>query len=302
MDLLQDQELWSQMKQVMLSLKPLRASLRAGIHEFQHRGRSLEFAEYREYRPGEDLRDLDWKVFARTDRYYLRQRDSHTPARVMILLDDSPSMRMQSEAARMSKLRESLLLVFVICFILQRQGDPFSFHALSMNSPPAEARSSKRALRNLMQVLEGLEKSEHPFDLNLQNWPATKNLSLDHLFCISDFMLPLQKIESWLDGFLGMAPVIHCLQVLDPLESGEGSKPSMVHDLEEPKLKRKLSTGEWEQYLKNMANHQQQLAESCGIRNIRLRSINTDQPVATAISSLLKESKMSKGLDNKTAA
>jgi len=58
MDLLQDQELWSQMKQVMLSLKPLRASLRAGIHEFQHRGRSLEFAEYREYRPGEDLRDL----------------------------------------------------------------------------------------------------------------------------------------------------------------------------------------------------------------------------------------------------
>ena len=70
MSLLQDQELWSQMKQVMLSLKPLRASLRAGIHEFQHRGRSLEFAEYREYRPGEDLRDLDWKVFARTDRYY----------------------------------------------------------------------------------------------------------------------------------------------------------------------------------------------------------------------------------------
>ena len=153
-----------------------------------------------------------------------------------------------------------------------------------------------------MQVLEGLEKSEHPFDLNLQNWPTTKNLSLDHLFCISDFMLPLQKIESWLEEFLGMAPVIHCLQVLDPLESGEGSKPSMVHDLEEPKLKRKLSTGEWEQYLKNMADHQQQLAESCRIRNIRLRSIKTDQPVATAISSLLKESKRGKGLDKKTAA
>ena len=52
MSLLQDQELWSQMKQMMLSLKPTRPSLRSGIHEFQHRGRSLEFAEYREYRTG----------------------------------------------------------------------------------------------------------------------------------------------------------------------------------------------------------------------------------------------------------
>ncbi|MEC7423815.1 MAG: DUF58 domain-containing protein, partial [SAR324 cluster bacterium] len=226
MSLLQDQELWSQMKQMMLSLKPTRPSLRSGIHEFQHRGRSLEFAEYREYRTGEDLRDLDWKVYARSDRYYLRQRDSHTPARVMILLDDSSSMRMQSEGARMSKLRQALLMVFGLSFILQRQGDPFSFHALSMNKPSAEARSSKRALRNLMLILETVEKQERlPEDIE-QHWPVLKNRSMDHLFCISDFMLPKEKLEGWLDGFLTMAPEIHCLQILDPLESGEGPQPS----------------------------------------------------------------------------
>ena len=152
MDLLQDQELWSQLRQVMLSLKPVRASLRTGIHEFQFRGRSLEFAEYREYRSGEDLRDMDWKVFARTDRYYLKQRDSHTPARVMLLLDDSPSMRMKSDEAAISKLRESQLLIFALGFILHRQGDPFSLHSLSMNGPPGKARSSKSSLKNLMQV------------------------------------------------------------------------------------------------------------------------------------------------------
>ena len=290
MDLLQDQELWSQMKQVMLSLKPVRASLRTGIHEFQHRGRSLEFAEYREYRSGEDLRDMDWKVFARTDRYYLRQRDSHNPARVMLLLDDSPSMRMKSGEAAMSKLRESQLLVFALGFILHRQGDPFSFHALSMNGPPIEAQSSKRTLKNLMQVLEGIENTEFPEKNFSKNWPLVKNLNLDHLFCISDFMLPLQKIETWLDGFLRVSPKTQCVQVLDPLESGEGSDPSMVLDLENPQLKRRVSSGDWDRYLENMEVHQQKLTDACRIRNIRLRKIQTNQPVATAIRSLIKES------------
>ena len=289
MSLLQDQELWSQMKQMMLSLKPTRPSLRSGIHEFQHRGRSLEFAEYREYRTGEDLRDLDWKVYARSDRYYLRQRDSHTPARVRILLDDSSSMRMRSEGARMSKLRQALLMVFGLSFILQRQGDPFSFHALSMNKPSAEARSSKRALRNLMLVLETLEKQERlPEDIE-QDWPVLKNRSMDHLFCISDFMLPKEKLEGWLDGFLAMAPEIHCLQILDPLESGEGPQPSMVLDLEQPGQKRRVSSDEWEHYLENMKQHQLWLGKACRQRNIRLRNIQTDQPAAASIRVLMRE-------------
>ena len=290
MYLLKDQELWSQMKQVMLSLKPLRASLRTGIHEFQHRGRSLEFAEYREYRSGEDLKDMDWKVFARTDRYYLRQRDSHTPARVILLLDDSPSMRMKSGEAARSKLRESQLLVFALGLILQRQGDPFSFHALSTNGPPIEARSSKGALKKLMKVLEGLENTKFPEGKSTQNWASVKNLNLDHLFCISDFLVPLHKIETWLDGFLRVSPKTQCVQVLDPLESGEGSEPSMVLDLENPQLKRRVSSGDWDRYLENMEVHQQKLTEACRIRNIRLRKIQTNQPIATAIISLLKES------------
>jgi uncharacterized protein (DUF58 family) len=291
MNLLQDQELWSQMKHIMVSLKPLHASLRTGIHEFQHRGRSLEFAEYREYRSGEDFRDLDWKVFARTDRYYLRQRDSHTPAKVMLLLDDSPSMLMKTGEANMSKLRESQLLVFGLGFILQRQGDPFSFHALNMNSAPAEPRSSKKTLKNLIQVLKSLESTKHLKNNSSQNWPSVKNLNLDHLFCISDFMLPLHKIESWLDGFRRISPKTQCIQVLDPLESGEGSKPSRVLDLENPQKKRIVSSADWNQYLESMEVHQQKLSEACRIRNIRLSNFQTNQPIATAIRSLLKECK-----------
>ena len=158
-----------------------------------------------------------------------------------------------------------------------------------MNKPSAEARSSKRALRNLMLVLETLEKQERlPEDIE-QHWPVLKNRSMDHLFCISDFMLPKEKLEGWLDGFLTMAPEIHCLQILDPLESGEGTQPSMVLDLEQPGQKRRVSADEWEHYLENMKEHQQWLGKACRQRNIRLRSIQTDQPAAASIRVLMRE-------------
>ena len=143
MSLLQDQELPSQMKQMCFPSNQ-RVHLYSGFMNSSTEGEP-EFAEYREYRTGEDLRRFGLEGLREVRPVLLRQRDSHTPARVRILLDDSSSMRMQSEGARMSKLRQALLMVFGLSFILQRQGDPFSFHALSMNKLSAEARSSKRA-------------------------------------------------------------------------------------------------------------------------------------------------------------
>tara|TARA_Y100001954_G_C15604418_1_gene499697 strand:+ start:126 stop:494 length:369 start_codon:yes stop_codon:yes gene_type:complete len=122
---------------------------------------------------------------------------------------------------------------------------------------------------------------------------------MDHIFCISDFMLPKEKLECWLDGFLTMAPEIHCLQILDPLESGESPQPSMVLDLERPGQKRRVSADEWEHYLVNMKEHQQWLGKACRQRNIRLRSIQTDQPSVASIRVLMREKE---GKKRRTAA
>ena len=72
-----DPSLLAQLKQLELRLKPSRASSMLGRHELRHRGRSLEFAGYREYRPGDDLRELDWKLLGRTQRHYIKQ-PTHT--------------------------------------------------------------------------------------------------------------------------------------------------------------------------------------------------------------------------------
>ena len=98
-------EFLQQLNQVELYLKPAPNAKQVGLHPLTYRGRSLEFAEYREYRPGDDIREVDWKVYARTDRYYIKQRDRHSPANTLIVLDNSASMNFYSSQASVSKFR-----------------------------------------------------------------------------------------------------------------------------------------------------------------------------------------------------
>ena len=288
MNLLYDQKFWSQMKQVTLALKPSLTSLHSGIHEFRYRGRSLEFAEYREYASGEDLRDLDWKVYARTDRYYLKQRDSQNPGRVKILLDDSASMQMKSETARISKLNAALLLAFGIGFVLQRQGDSFSFHVLSKRSSIVNIRNSRRAFRNFVKEL-GLLASRVSEETENGEWPPMRERTIDHLYCISDFMQPHRGLTGWLDRFHSISTWVHCFQVLDPLETGQGARPAHVLDLESPRERRLLSSRDWQAYLKNLMNHQRILRNACRKRNVHFQSMQTDSEPTAAIRGMLEK-------------
>ena len=73
----------------------------SGVHRSPYHGFSIEFAEHREYAPGDDLRYLDWKVFGRTDKFYLKQFEEETNLVCSLLLDTSESMRYQSADAPM---------------------------------------------------------------------------------------------------------------------------------------------------------------------------------------------------------
>ena len=76
----------------------------SGLHRSPYHGFSIEFAEHREYTPGDDLRYLDWKVFARTDKFYLKQFEEETNLVCSLLLDTSESMNYRGPDAALSKL------------------------------------------------------------------------------------------------------------------------------------------------------------------------------------------------------
>ena len=98
----------------------------SGIHRSPHRGSSVEFAEHKEYSPGDEIRLVDWRVYARADRYYVKQFEHETNLRANILLDVSRSMAYRGASAAVSKFEYAATLAASLAVLLHQQGDAVS--------------------------------------------------------------------------------------------------------------------------------------------------------------------------------
>ena len=88
----------------------------SGMHKSPYHGFSVEFAEHREYVPGDDLRYVDWKAYGKSDRYYLKQFEEETNFACYILIDSSESMLYRSEQAAVSKLEYATYVAAALSF------------------------------------------------------------------------------------------------------------------------------------------------------------------------------------------
>ncbi len=97
-----------------------------GLHRSPHLGSSTDFAEHRSYMPGDDIRGIDWRLYARTDRYYVKQFEADTNANFMVLLDVSPSMRYRGATegpGSVSKLDYGCYLAAALAYFSSTQRD-----------------------------------------------------------------------------------------------------------------------------------------------------------------------------------
>lgn len=93
-----------------------------GLHKSPHHGASVEFAQHREYSPGDEIRHIDWKAFAKSDRYYVKQFEDETNLRTHLLVDTSGSMA-YAGAGRPTKMLYAARLATALAWLLLRQGD-----------------------------------------------------------------------------------------------------------------------------------------------------------------------------------
>jgi len=139
--------------------KTLVDGILAGLHRSPHRGGSVEFAEYTEYTPGDEIRHVDWKVYAKTDEYYIKQYEDETNLRAFLVMDGSGSMAFQSEDAPMSKMRYVSHLAATFGHLLLRQGDAVG--GLSFDDetrdflPPSSSSTHLDDLTYLLDELRG---------------------------------------------------------------------------------------------------------------------------------------------------
>src|SRR5437763_2101876 len=93
----------------------------SGMHKSPHRGYSVEFAQHRDYTPGDEIRHIDWKVFGRSDRYYVKQFEEETNLKAYFVLDTSSSMNYKSGA--LSKLEHGATIAAALSSLLLQQRD-----------------------------------------------------------------------------------------------------------------------------------------------------------------------------------
>lgn len=131
------------------------AGFLSGVHKSPYKGFSVEFAEHRQYYPGDEIRHIDWRAYGKTDRYYIKEHEEETNLQAHLLVDASGSMAYRG--AGISKFQYAQYLAASLAYLMLHQRDAVGLvthdHAIRCQLPP------RSTSKQLMQVLNTLEKT-----------------------------------------------------------------------------------------------------------------------------------------------
>ena len=242
-----------------------------GLHRSPRHGFSAEFAEYRSYVPGDDIRYLDWKVLARRDRCFIRKFREETNLRCHVLLDLSRSMDYGS--LTYTKLEYARTLAATLAVFLHQQGDEIGL--LTYDEVPRDYLPPRHRSGHLHAVLAALGRPALGKSAALHS-PVEAILSRGRMrglmFVISDFLTPLEELKAPLAS---LAACGHDVTLFQTLESGRvlPADPGRVR----------------ESYLKKFNAHQQGLKALCDPLGIIHHLLPTDQPLESALHTYLSD-------------
>ncbi|MCS6775908.1 MAG: DUF58 domain-containing protein, partial [Chloroherpetonaceae bacterium] len=120
---LADPQTLSRISRLELRARQVVEGVISGMHKSPHRGSSVEFAQHRDYVPGDEIRHIDWKVYARTDRYHIKQFEEETNLKATLVLDVSTSMDYRGNESPLSKREYGAIVAAAVASLLLRQRD-----------------------------------------------------------------------------------------------------------------------------------------------------------------------------------
>ena len=214
-----DMQLLQDLPNLELKAQYMMEGYLSGRHRSPQKGSSIEFAEYRNYQTGDDLRRVDWRLYGRTNRLHVRQYEEETQLRVFLLLDTSASMIFRSRRDVMEKLEYSRLLIAALGLAAQRQRDAFGLAFAGEGFfDILEARSSLSHWKRLIGRLETLSQGGRVYLCERIQSLAELIPPRSLVIIASDFYEPLGQLDSALRKLRFNHHDIIGLHVLDPQE------------------------------------------------------------------------------------
>jgi uncharacterized protein (DUF58 family) len=274
-------------KNLHLRAKVVVEGFLSGLHRSPYHGFSVEFTEYRQYSPGDDLRYLDWKLFARSDRYCLKRFEDETNLRCYLLVDLSKSMGFGSLSYDKAEYAKTAAATIAYFLSLQRDAVGLvTFDAAIKDYLPARFRPGH--LHRLMLSLEQAPAGTGT-DLAAPLEQIAKTARKRGLVVLlSDLLAPLDELETRLGYLRSRGHEVVVIRVLDPAEIDfPFEEAAMFHDLEsgrelyvDPGLAR-------ERYQQRFGEHRAGLTATCSKLGIDLYELATSQPLEMALFDLV---------------
>jgi len=260
----------------------------SGLHRSPYHGFSVEFTEYRQYSPGDDTRNLDWRLYARSDRFYLKKFEDETNLRCHLLVDQSRSMAYGTLGY--TKADYARTLAATLAWFLHEQGDAaglFTFAERINSYLPARHRHG-----HLRQLMLALEPAPAGNATNLTE-PLRRVAELARkrglIVLISDLLAPVEDLERHLGRLAAAGHEIVVFQVLDPNELAfEFPRAMLFQDLESERdiyLDPARARADYQQRLQS---HSQAVEAVCRKLGLAFHRLTTDRPLDLALLDFLR--------------
>lgn len=277
-----------QIKSLELRARAVMEGISGGMHRSPYHGFSVEFTEYRQYSPGDDLRYLDWRLYARNDRYYIKRFEDETNLRCQLLLDMSRSMDYGS--GTFTKADYARTLSASLAFFLASQRDAVglvTFDDEIREFLPARYRPGH--LRRLLHALE-TPVDGTATDLALPLAHIAERLTKRGMFVlISDMLAPIDELEANLSYLCAQRHEVLVFQILDPSELDFGfDEPALVRDGESGQELYVDPAEVREFYVQEFNAHMARIRTTCDRLGIQFHQVLTTTPLESVLGDFLR--------------
>lgn len=264
-----------------------------GLHPSPYHGSSVEYADHRPYTIGDEIRTIDWKLLAKTDKHYVKLYEDQTNMRGMILVDASRSMTFCSEQATLSKFDYACHLAAALSYLMLRQNDAVGFalldHEVRSYLPP---RSTPSYFRHMIQVMEDTRPTRETSLGPLLHQVAGRLKSRGIVILISDLLDDIDAVTDGLAHFRHDRHDVIVFHLIDPAEvEFPYERLTRFRDIEggsqlvtNPRTVKK-------KYLERLRQFLETCRINCLERRVSYELVRTDQPYERMLSAYLEKRK-----------
>jgi len=262
---------------LLLAAERIAATVEQGVHGRRRTGPGEVFWQYRPYYAGDELKRLDWRASAKTDKLYLRQLEWSASQSVYLWCDHSPSMTYGSRRDLPTKSARAQVLALAISSVLSRAGERIGL--LGHPEPPIAGRGVTERLAERLFV-DARDPTKAPSVPPQAALPAHA-----HAVIISDFLSPIEAWQDVIARFAARNIHGHLLQILDPAEQTMPftGRVRFLGLEREGDVLMSRAEGIREQYLERLTAHQQGLRELARHAGWSMTVHVTDSPAATSV-------------------